>query len=703
MAASDLQRTAGSQGGEILIQNFIAGLNVLKKNIRLYPPGHTTIARSREALSPIMEDIFDRYPTLTINAIKNNLLVNGKLIHCNMVHVQDFALYVYNLGIASLTFTKGLSSEDVQSLWELTGAIPPKNHIHLYKEILNEINAISNISLREINLSFVRFSDEEVVDGDEENEAGLIWQKLLLGCISPDLQHMQDAALLYSIRIYNQGSFNDFLQAFNIPEERLVQSYSNVLTDFAQSDSTQDEDLPGKQAFFSSMYNAFNEFTLALREKILSVSFDVINSAGDEASLEILLNCMPVDMVLDVLTQAVLDKRVISPTLIKLMGVLYRAGKNSSVSANDQGLLKNTIWERIAELFSREGYEHYLSEEYAMQLQNLSLGADSSQIVIPVAFVSDEHLETFQETRINRHLTSALLLLMGGNIDDQVYADYADNVALIVPELLEANDFEQLVAIYKSLRGHLEADKGPAAYQAALKTLAIYSDAAFVNKLAEAYSANRSGEHPALEELIALNAAKNIPWLVDKYLQQKGADVMGHTLTFLLRLGSRTAEHALNKLPGKNKEEAIALLGLIRKCAGKVSSAVHIQTLLKSKDKEIQLEAVETLLKLGEPSAISALRKLLRLKDDQAALKALQLVHDYKVGEMVCELASQIKTFYITEAGLARNKVLLDLLARMDYADALPVLKRKARIKITLSPHYLQQTKGYLSESLNLF
>jgi len=685
------------------IIKFITGLHIFKKNIGIYPPGHPAISSAAEALSAMLDSIFCDTPTITINAIKNNLLVNGKLFDAKNFHNRDFALFISRLGIASLTLTKGLNGEELETFCQKTLTIPLHHHIYQYKDILDEINALNHIKVREIDLTAVRFVDEESVDSTQAIVPLTIWQKLMLYSLSPELQNINDSALLKTIKIYDQGSFNNFLQVFNIPEERLLKSYRMVLDDHFRSSTGEEEDQQNKKEFFLSLYKAFNEFSAEMKEEILSVTFDALNSSTDEEALEEFLGCVPGDMVVEILTQAVLSKRLISPTLIKLLSILYRAGKQSSKLPEQERMYYKPVWDRIEELFSREGYEKYLSKEYAEQIQNLSMGSENNRNGRAVAFADEKNLESFQDNSLNRHLVLALIFLMEGDIDEQIYCDYAEIITQTIPEMLQAADFKHLNTIYKSLRTQLDADKGPAAFEAVTKALHAYSDESFTSKLAAAYSAGVSEQNPELEDLITLSGTGNLSWLIDQYLKQRNAESAHRASRLISRFGFRAAEIALEKLEETEGEQTITLLKLIRSCTGGKPTA-RILSLLKSRDPLVRIEAIKTLLGIGgDNSALTALRKMIRSRDNDTVMEALKVLYEYKVHDLSPELVSQVKIFYIPGPALIRNRAILALLGSLGNTAILPLLKKKAKTRLTLTPANLRQTQEYLYKTLDEF
>lgn len=682
------------------IQILIAYMNILKKNIGTYPPGHSAILKFEETVSIIIKKIFSNTSTITINAIKSNLLVNGKLYGTKNIHIQDFTIFVSRLGIASLILRNGLDIKELKKFCQLALSIPANQHIYQHKNILHEINASPHILVREIDLSAVRFIDEDMVKGTKTRESITAWQKLMIYCLSPDFQNTWDSDLLKMINIYDQGSLINFIQIFNVPENRVVNSYEIVLKDKFQSLSEESDEELEKQRFFRSIYKDYKDFSPEVREQLFSVTYEVINGSDNEEHLEEVLKCMPPDMVVEVLTQAVIGKKIISPVLLKILTMLYKSGSETGDLSDEQKMLNKTVWHSIEELFSREGYEKYLSEEYNDHLQQLSMGGGGGSKDKPVDFETDEYLKTLQYKSVNRHVTTALMFLMQGNIEEQIYCNYADNIAQAIPEMLEAGEYKSLVILHKYLRKHLQANKGPAACDAINAVLRVYSDHHFITKLSEAYETKKEGRCPEIDELIMITGSVNLPWLTEQYLQQGANEEMHQTLNLILRLGPQASEFASKKLDAGDDNQKIALLKLIRYCPGNINAG-QVPKLLQSKNMEVRLEALKVLVKINHPAAVPALWKMICAKDNKIALKALKIVHAYQVNALAPKLISQIKTFYVSKNSFVRNKAILILLANLGNDNLLPLIKKKIGTRFSVSPSYLKQTKEYFFDNLN--
>ena len=215
---------------------------------------------------------------------------------------------------------------------------------------------------------------------------------------------------------------------------------------------------------------------------------------------------------------------------------------------------------------------------------------------------------------VNRDITIALMTLMNGDIDELVYADFCGRVARGIADLIHAHEYGLLVNVYKTLVHHVSHKEGLAARTAATAAVNAFSQERCINLLADAFSARTDSKDSAFEELVMLTGATNLGWLIRQYLQLYSGERGQQLFALLGRFGARAAEEAVDLLPDCNDAQAMALLKLIR-VTGDNACIVPVRKLLASDSAELRLEALRTLLKVKDASALPALRKMLYARD----------------------------------------------------------------------------------------
>jgi hypothetical protein len=269
----------------------------------------------------------------------------------------------------------------------------------------------------------------------------------------------------------------------------------------------------------------------------------------------------------------------------------------------------------------------------------------------------------------------------------------------MVPVLLESANYSILVSMFKMFAQHATEKKDTSLRDAAAYVLNEFSKERFIEMLSQAFVSQASQQDVNLEELVMLTGDRNLGWLSRQYLEQCGTARGQHLYLLLCRFGVRAAEEAVQMLPECDEQQAIALLRLVRAC-GDNSCIVPVRRLLTSTSAALRLEALRTLLKVKDASALPLLKKMLYARNLRMKETALKFIQENQVQELAPDLAAMIKTLFITSNGLARNKVYLSVLSALGNKRALPALQKIASAVFSFTPLSLRQTQLYLYKTL---
>jgi len=680
-----------------IFQNLITGLTVLKKNIGIYPPGHTTINRTSSQLLEILCDVFSDNVDLTIAATKKALSINGTPLESKSPHIQELALFLNQRGIGSLTIEKGLDAEELQQFFRLALAIPQGSLLYQAQDIQAQIKALAHLRVAELDFSGVLLTEDGAsADAALKGRQATFWQDFMLNCLPDDDQEARAAALADTTAGYDREGFRQFCMKYNVTPGRLLNSYKEMLKKIFSAADEHSRALVGKQAFLESLQNALVDLAEELKNQLMEITAKHLSEVEDEALIQDMLFSMPGEMLLAALERISGEGQQISPALIKLMANIARA-QDQGGAPDTSGKFDSATREKIQKLLSKERYDEYVPEDYSNILQKISAGLVSSDK--KVDFDVEKHLPGLQDERVNRDITIALMTLMSGDLDEQIYADFCARVARGIADLIQAREYGLLVNVYKALVHHVSHKAGLAARTAAAAAVQAFSQERCITRLADAFSAQKDSKDSALEELVMLTGARNLGWLIRQYLQLYSSERGQQLFALLGRFGARSAEEAVGLLTDCTDAQAMALLKLIR-ANGDNACIQAVRRLLDSDNADLRLEALRTLLKIRDASVLPVLKKMLFAKDKRAVEKALLFIQENDVNEVAADLASMIKTFFISRDSLVRNKAFLAVLGSLGNPAVLPVLRKKASARFSLTPLALSQTQVFVYKSL---
>jgi hypothetical protein len=682
-----------------LYQELLTALTVMKKNIGIYPPGHTTITLTTDRLLKILKTALESETRITFAATKKVLILNGHVIESKSSHVHDFALFLNQRGIGSLTIESEISPDELQRFYRLALSMPPSTQLYQNSEIEQQINALEHVRVTQLDFSGVQISADGISSSDLPPEKiTTLWQEFMLNMLPPEMQHERDSALMDTTQSYDPESFKKFCQKYKVTAARVLQSYEATLKENFSDVEEEVRGLSAKQAFLKSMQGAMSDFSKDLKDQLLGMTVSHMNSIEDAATLEEILFSMPGEMIVEALEGFSAKKQQISPALTKLLGSMSRAQEQGPADMTPQ--MHALAREKIQTLFNKERYEKYVPEDYSDILQSISAGLLSTDPDRPHSFDTDKYLPSIEETSINRDVTIALVSLIDDDRNEQVYAELSMKLSRMVPGLLESADYALLVSMFKILAKHAANKNDSHLRNAATKALDEFSKERFVELLAQSFVAQPDQQDSNLEELVMLTGARNLGWLSRQYLQQCAAARGQHLFLLLCRFGVRAAEEAVKLLPECDNLQVMALLRLVRAC-GDNSCIVPVRKLLSNSSPELRLEALRTLLKVKDSSVMPILKKMLYARNLRSVETSLKLIQENDVQELAPDLAAMIKTLFIAGNRQARNKACLSVLSALGNTKVIPALQRVASAVFSFTPLALRQTQLFLYKTLS--
>jgi len=683
-----------------LYQELITSLTVLKKNIGIYPPGHTTIKLTTDNLLKILKTVLESEPRITIAATKKILMLNGQVIESKSPHILDFSLFLNQRGICSLTIGREISADELQCFYQLALSIPPATQLYQNSDIEQQINELEHVKVSQLDFSGVQISVDGTSSSDLPPEKiTTLWQEFMLDMLPPEMQNERDAALTDTTPGYDQEEFKKYCQKYKITAARVLQSYAEKLKDNFSDVDEEVSGLSAKQAFLKSIQGAMADFSKELKDQLLDMTVSHMNSIQDEAALEEIIFSMPGEMILEALEESSGKKQRISPALTTLIGSMSRA-QDQQGKPGETPQLNAMAKEKVQTLLNKDHYEEYVPEDYAEILQNISAGLLSTAPDNPHSFDIEKYLPSIENNSLNRDITIALLSLMNDDHNEQAYADLSVKLSRMVPLLLESADYALLVKLFKMLAKHAANKKDQQLRNAAVTALNEFSKERFIELLAQSFVAQINKRDANLEELVMITGDRNLGWLSQQYTEQYATGRGQHLFLLLCRFGVRAAEEAVKLLPECDDNQAMALLRLVRAC-GDNACIIPVRRLLKSTSAELRLEALRTLLKVKDASALPTLKKMLYARSQRSAETALKFIQENDVQELAPDLAAMIKTLFVSRRSLARNKAYLSVLATLGNQHVLPALQKKASVVFTFTPFALRQTQLFLYKTLS--
>jgi hypothetical protein len=709
-----------------LLSEAVIELNISRKNVGIYPPGHVQITRSIDRAYEILRRLFEIRPEMTLGVAKDTLLVGQDYLDQKNPVFRDFALTMHQQGIAAVTFIHGLDKDELVRFHRVLTTKP--DEIRALGGIEKVMSNLSSPHIRILPIDFSSFhltEEEEIFHsqikaegGEKTGGKGGSGNKTVAGVWQDFVSHLTEGKLAGSqgqgMSLKDAGQIDPAELARLLNERKLdanaaIESYDRIITTHIRGAAEKKQLTHEQSQTLESLNVLLKDLHPELRKQFLSIAVQRIASSAPSAAEEI-VGGFTDDIVIEMIAQASSEGREISPTLAGLVGKLSKAQSQaqSGVTNGPQNTESKKVEESLhapiilpehmQKLFDREKYEDYVSKDYDAMLRQMSAGAAVARSHFPL----EEHKKTLEDARLDFQIGRALLAFMEENIEEEDYKEFAQKLITIMPGFLETGNFELIWDISETLRRHTTEKPVKGIRTIAEESRKLFADSEFRLKVLKAFEKWMKDKGHEAAGLIQAMGSDTVPGLLDIY--SRDASVGGRRLVFnLLRaFGDRTVSEAHKRLRDSRPYYVRNLLILIRR-AGNQTSIPYVKQLVKHRDLKVRMEALSTLLHFKDPESVKLLRDTIHSKDPDVASQAVALAGQYHVHEVTEDVLSRLKRIILFESDYTVNEEIILVLGEIGDVRAIHDLEKLARASWSLYPKGLMRMKELLFESLGRY
>jgi hypothetical protein len=692
-----------------LLSEAVIELNISRKNVGIYPPGHIQITKSIDRAYQMLQRMFEIRQEMTLGVAKDTLLVGQDYLDQKNPVYRDFALSLNQQGIAAVTFIKGLGREELVEFHRILTTKPEDVRASGGIEKVMVAGAMPHIRIQAIDYAGFHLTEEREIfrpSGRVAERSGSgVWQDFVSHLVTGGLSSPGEGVSLKDVSRIDPEDLARLLNERKIDSSAALQSYDHIISEHVRVMAEKKALTQEQSDTLSNLNSLIKDLRPELRKQFLSVAFRRVAPHAASPTAEDLLGGFPDNMVIDMLHQANAEGREISPTLTGLLQKLTQARESAPAGPcadrgePPQGEAAQVISpEHMEKLFDREKYETYVSPDYDSMLKHLA--ADPGIVV--EQFPVEEALQTLEDDYLDFQIGRALLAFMEEDMEEEDYREFSRKLAAVVPDLLKTGNFTLLLDIFETLRRHGREKPSEGLRAAAGESLHIFSDDGFITGAVSSFDrwAKTKGREGA-GFLLAVGPA-SVPGLLDLFAVDETPGGRKILFDLLCNFGQPALNEAYKRLRDHRPHYVRNLLMLIR-WAGNQTSAGHVKPLLQHPDLKVRMEALAALLRFKDASAIPLLREALASKNPDVSSQAVFFAGQYRVSAVLEDLAGMIKKVILFEADYTVNEEIIKALGEIGDARAVPELEKLARASLTLYPQSLARMKATLFESLGRY
>jgi hypothetical protein len=663
---------------------IIAALNIIRMNLGMYPPGHSRITKSFDSAFAIIQKALKNRSELTFDVTGETLMFGKTVLSKKNTAIQDYLHALNNFHILSFSLYSDLKKEDLIAFNQILSSKPSDIWAHgKIKDILAKDGIIS-IKVKEADADIYNFNAEgEIVQDEAKKKIKYMdfWQDYIYRLKDSDNLDSKNA-----MQFLNEQ--RQHWQAAVLCYERMIQNYFDEIRKGQKISVEHYESLTIVSGFVRDLHPD-------LRKQFLEVVERQIFLQPETALIMENLQCFPREVFLEIIDQANKRNSQISSSLIMILQKMSKIDEDKTIE--NEIRREDLSSEDLEILLKREEHEKYIPEEYDEMLKKAAQISQTASYMDEEKFPVHEYLKTIAEDQILFRICQLILALMDEKTtDEEKYLQYATRLMCAVPELMKSGQLSFLTDVIENLRRHGGEREKPSEKirQKAASSLKFFSDQEYMAKYVAPIILRGLTDTNVMTKFLKASGNQNIPWLFDLYLDQlsPGSTVL---VDILKGFGRSAIDEAVKRLTEQSPQNIIKLLTFLRAADDK-SIVTCLKDLFDHEDWKVKRAVVETLFYYNDPAAVDILRKSLRSKNREELFCAVNLACSYRVRNLINDLMSMLKTFFIREKDTILNDWIIRQMGATGDPAFVPCLEYISQIWFSLTPRQFFRMKVIL-------
>ena len=679
------------------ISRIISALNLIKMNIGMYPAGHARIDESVDLAYTLIQNYLQGRSEMIIGVAGNTLMLNENVLDKKNNTFREYVHALNVFRVISLSLKRTVTRKDLLQFSRILSSKLSDIRAMGKLEDLLARSSINGIQVKTIDADYFQLTDEKKTRKKMRDEN--FWLEFISRMAfhasrtelkNSDAEKSADSDLPETIR-----TLNDKRQYW----QKAVVSYENMIQDYLYEIRTGRQVSAEKYEALAKIADLIKNFHPDLKEQLLEVAERQFSLQPETALVPENLKCFPTEMLQGIIHLANKKKRQISPALIMLLQKLpvIEDGGN----AHQRVDRKNMTSSEMGKLLQREEHEEYVPKKYDQLLKKLSGASSTADAAAEDAFPLSVYLKTLDYEYIDFRICKLVLALMEEEADEENYLSYSTRLALVIPDLLKKGQFSFLISVIETLRRHGQKKASEKIRRQALSVLSILTDPDTIARYITPFILG-GRDTTVVTKFLVMSGVENIPWLFDLYLDP--STTASDTLMDIIKGfgGGNALDEASKRLENQTPLKALRLLAFFRE-VGNHNTIPLLKELYEYDDWNVKKEVLEILFLFKDSGAIDLLRKSIHSSNREDVLQVVSLTFLYEVRELMGELMSLLKTFYIREEDAILNEWIVRWLGGTGNPWAVPYMEKIMAVRLTLSPQRLSRMKEILYESLEHF
>lgn len=679
-------------GAEKAIIAVVSDLNLARRHLSAYPPGHPVVTQALQKLQRTIESLLELKPRFTVGITRDGLLYNDDYLEKNNSICQTVSAALFERGIGTLSIHQLPSIEDLSHLLRL---LTLKREEILAAGGVDQLWKQSGVSsLEVVGIRYDRFSGTEELQLTRSEEQENLWERFVrllmqgqvglagqdqAGETRPEVLAATLNALFAQRLGHGSGLSSSIIRDSHATLHAIV-----TMSGGNHPAPTSPAPLTDEQARLAAFIAALDP---TLRRQILDGFCETIGS-GDTAPLEAFFRQLGPGMLQQ--TYATAEQYNAAPELLK--GIL-RTLAPQMTRAYETTSDEEEIRDKVRVLVQEHRQETYIPDDYFIGLKDL-LASTPLTPLDPETI--GRFLSSLDATAIESKGSEIILQLVvtdpEGTDTDELIANLSDMCGYF----LELGEYGQVLRILSQAA----SPQVPQRLRLALRD--AFSRREFLDEILSGLTIWGKPKYDQVSLLIQVIGRPFIEPLLDRLAEEESMSLRRFMMDRVLAFGEAARPALVDRL-SDNRWYVLRNIIIMLRSLAPGQEAERLRPLLKHANGKVRQEALKSLLLAGDPIAQRLLLRDLDSSDRETQLAALNLVDHTSPPEVVHKLLQLLTIGGFSPVEYELKAACVQALAEIGRPEILPELAKLLSSRSLLGFKALNRLKQDIVRSLDRY
>jgi len=647
-----------------LLNSFVHELNISRRQLAIYPPEHPQIATSINRTLEILNELFLSDPVITLGIAPDALYFEQHWLDKEDPTNQDFARFFSALGIASISFQRGLRASELIRFNQLLRSDQRAAESLKGFEKLLEQQQIENISV--IPIDYDAFQASQDITGAGATPKSQLWENFLHG--------LHDGLIDFG-DLDSTQNIDDIADIFNqklVGSEAEREQSSQAINLFIENSVRSKADLQSQPISDKKLATLLEHLSPAAQKEFLNNAFRSLEQHQDAAPE--VLQKIPTQLLKNTIVGKNRHDLNLSSRLFGLINNLATIpGELFQYSPKTKStpLSENMVRARLDVLFCEERQDLYIPDSYQAALHNIL--SDNINGTIP----DDEKQKLkalIENQSIELNFSAIIFELLHKQLTPEQEKSTQQNLLELSRYFLDIGDFVTLRKIFTNWSQYLDSGNSDASIFDE-KVLSNHTQTTFMVEVMDGMDLWGEEKHREIADYI-IAVGEPYTELVIEYLGlARQWPERQLWMEILEGIGGDAQQMIIQALDDERWYLIRNLLIILGKDLDPGTLKI-IHQFIEYPHPKVRLEVMRNLFSCNPATANRQLLKELTSQDPEARAAGIEIADLSRDPEVLSILHKSLGVQIENDTELELKKQMVKTLTRIGNKDSLPVLRR---------------------------